>query len=70
METLYTQSMLFGYCVGNPGLVKVLFITEPQPTKSHCNFTHQMKISKTIENLIVNILFSTFFAFLLGDVIN
>ena len=30
-ETLYTQYMLFGYLVGNPGLVKVLFTTEPHP---------------------------------------
>ena len=30
-ETLYTQCMLFGYLVGNPGLVKVLFTTEPHP---------------------------------------
>ena len=45
METLYTQFVLFGYFPGNPGLVKVLFITEPHPTKSHSNFTHQMKIS-------------------------
>ena len=45
METLYTQCMLFGYCVGNPGLVKALFTTEPHPIKSDCNFTRKLVFS-------------------------
>ena len=55
METLYTQCMLFGYFLGNPGLVKVLFTTKPHPTKSDCNFTRQLVFSC--------VLFSMFFAF-------
>ena len=45
METLYTQFMLFGYGVGNPGLVKVLFTTEPHPIKSDSNFTRRLVFS-------------------------
>ena len=51
METLYTQCMLFGYFLGNPGLVKMLCTTEPHPTKPDCNFVRQLVFSESTENL-------------------
>ena len=73
METLYTQRMLFGYGVGNPGLVKVLFTTEPHPIKSDSNFTRRLVFSyNQLKKGSLNVLFSTFFAFskVLDDIKN
>ena len=76
METLYTQCMLFGYFLGNPGLVKVLFTTEPHPTKSDCNFARQLAcvllINRELRGVALNVLFSTVFAFskVLDNIIN